>query len=293
MTCNVSDNSTFPPVEKYGGRLKEFAHVWVEYTSDPNILDIVKNCHIDFEDLPTQEIVPHEIKFSAQEEQKIGDEIVKMLQTGVIEACDHEPDEYISPIFGRKKKDGSLRIILNLKELNKKVEYQHFKMDSRNMAAQLMTENSYMASIDLKQAYYLVPMAKEHRKYLKFTWKGQLFQFSALPNGLSCAPRLFTKLLKPIYATLREEGISILGYIDDTFLVAKSRQECQKAVNRVIQLLTDIGFVVHLGKSVLEPTNKIMFLGYIFDSTNMTITLSDDKKTTRPTGLYGNLWQIF
>ena len=79
MTCNVSDNSTFPPVEKYGSRLKEFAHVWVEYTSDPNILDIVKNCHIDFEDLPTQEIVPHEIKFSAQEEQKIGNEIVKML----------------------------------------------------------------------------------------------------------------------------------------------------------------------------------------------------------------------
>ena len=43
--------------------------------------------------------------------------------------------------------------------------------------------------------------------------------------------------------------------------------------------MTDIGFVVHLGKSVLEPTTKIMFLGYIFDSTNMTITLSDDKKT--------------
>ena len=46
---------------------------------DIDIIDIVKNCHIDFEDFPTQETVPHEIKFSAQEEQKIGDEIVKML----------------------------------------------------------------------------------------------------------------------------------------------------------------------------------------------------------------------
>ena len=202
-----------------------------------------------------------------------------MIQAGVIEPCEHETGEYISPIFSRQKKDGSLRIILNLKALNDNIEYKHFKMDSRNMAAQLMTENCMMASIDLKQAYFLVPMAKEHRKYLKFMWKGQLLQFIALPNGIACAPRLFTKLLKPIYATLRVEGISILGYIDDTFLVAQNKQECEKAVNRVIQLLTELGFVVNLGKSVLEPTARIMFLGYIFDSASMTITLSEDKKT--------------
>ena len=39
-------------------------------------------------------------------------------------------------------------------------------------------------------------------------------------NGLACAPRLFTKLMKPAYAVLRSKGIFTLGYIDDILLVA-------------------------------------------------------------------------
>lgn len=57
-------------------------------------------------------------------------EIKKLLEKGVIVPTVHEPGEYISPIFSRAKRDGSSRLILNLKSLNKYVEYHHFKMDS-------------------------------------------------------------------------------------------------------------------------------------------------------------------
>ena len=66
-------------------------------------------------------------------------EILKLLHAGVVEPCSHTDGEYISPIFSRPKKNGSVRIILNLKDLNDNVEYHHFKMDNRQMAARLMT----------------------------------------------------------------------------------------------------------------------------------------------------------
>ena len=53
-----------------------------------------------------------------------------------------------------------------------------------------------MASLDIKDTYYSIPVDEEHQKYLKFEFKGILYQFCVLPNGLSPCPRWFTKLLK-------------------------------------------------------------------------------------------------
>lgn len=104
--------------------------------------------------------------------------------------------KYLSPIFLRPKKDGTQRMILNLKKFNKYVQYHHFKMDSLQTAIHLMTKDCFMASIDLKDAYYSVPIAASSRKYLCFQWAGQLYQYTCLPNGLASAPRIFTKLLQ-------------------------------------------------------------------------------------------------
>ena len=56
---------------------------------------------------------------------------------------------------------------LNLKPLNEFVSYHHFKMDTIQTALKLMRPGSFMTSVDLKDAYYSVPVAKEDRKYLK------------------------------------------------------------------------------------------------------------------------------
>ena len=76
-----------------------------------------------------------------------------------------------------------------------------------------------MASVDLKDAYYSVPVAKEDRKYLKFEWQGCYYEYTCLPDGLACAPRLFTKIFKPVYSHIRSMGHICMGHIDDSFLV--------------------------------------------------------------------------
>ena len=53
----------------------------------------------------------------------------------------------------------------------------------------LLALNCFMASIDLKDAYYFVPTREADRKLVSFKWKEQIHQFTCLPNGLSCPPR--------------------------------------------------------------------------------------------------------
>jgi hypothetical protein len=80
--------------------------------------------------------------------------VVKLLDKGVSVGSSHEPDEFISNIF-LQKKDGTYRMILNLKQLNEFIVYRHFKMDSLQAATELMKPGCFMASIDLKDAYVL------------------------------------------------------------------------------------------------------------------------------------------
>ena len=184
-------------------------------------------------------------------------EIDKLYQKRVIEQSYHEHGQYISPIFIRPKKDGGYRMILDLSDLNKNTEYHHFKMDTFQKTVQLITEGCFMASIDLRDAYYSVPIAVEHRKYLKFSFEGKLWQFRALPNGLSTGPRLFTKLLKPPFAYLRAQGHNVLGYIDDTIIIANSKEAALKAISETSDLLTQLGFIIHQEKSQFSPVQQL------------------------------------
>ena len=82
-----------------------------------------------------------------------------------------------------------------------------------------------MASLDLRDAYYSAPIHNEDKKYLRFCLKGRLFQFTCLPNGLVYAPRLFTKILKPVYAKLLQRLDLSVGYINDSYLEGERVEE--------------------------------------------------------------------
>ena len=147
-------------------------------------------------------------------------------------------------------------MILNLRELNKFITPHHFKMDTFEMALKHVKEDCYVGSIDLRHAYYSVSIAEEDQKYLRFIWKEFYFQYSCLPNGLTSAPRLFTKLMKPVFATLRQYGYKNAGYIDNSLLIGDTEEECESNIKDTDTLLKWLGFVVHEKKSVFKPTKQ-------------------------------------
>ena len=249
---------------------------WRKITSGAEVLCTVAGENIEFTSLPQQ--ISFKInQFSEKENGIIDLEIQQLLGKDVIVESSHEQDEFISPIFLRPKPDGSHRLILNLKKLDENVVYRHFKMDSIWTAISLMKPNCYMASIDLKDAYYSVRVSPKHQKYLKFLWNGTVYKFTCLPNGLALCPRKFTKLMKPVFSYLRQQGHTSSPYIDDSILLGDSYNECASNVIDTVTLLDTLGFVPHPNKSVFIPTQILVFLGFRLNSIDMTVSLTPEK----------------
>ena len=262
------------------GRLALFHDYWKTLTSDRSILDTVKGLSLELNKYPYQSFVPSEYKFTEQEMNALDSEIEKMLGKQIIAKVDWQDEQYVSNIFLRDKKDGTFRMILNLSNLNEMIDYHKFKMDTLVSALNLITPNCYMASIDYKDAYYSVPVRPDQRKWLRFTFKGILYEFTCLPNGLTSGPRLFTKLTKPVFAKLREKGHLNSPYIDDSILVGETWEECAVNVMDTVEVSMDSGWVVHPGKSIFIPTQMLEFLGFWIDSVNMIVILTERKALT-------------
>ena len=117
---------------------------------------------IPFTSTPVQNTIPFQPEWKGSENQFVDNEILSLIKKGVIIRLIHEQDEFISPIFLREKRDGSFRMILNLKTLNQYVEYNHFKIETVWTAISMMKPMCYMASIDIKDAYYCVPINNKY-----------------------------------------------------------------------------------------------------------------------------------
>ena len=259
------------------GNLLINLHKWREITSDPWILVTVSGYHLEFESLPYQSKPPKLPTFSARETELIEVEINKLISKGAISEVHPCRDEFISNLFLVNKKTDDFRPVINLKPLNQLVQKIHFKMENIRMALNSISPGDYMVSVDLKDAYFSVPIFQPHRKYLRFLWSSRRFEFSCLPFGYSLAPRVFTKIFKPVMAYFRFLGFRVFIFIDDILLVASSYQECLDQLSIIKQTLQGLGFIVNVEKSQLIPVTEIHYLGFIINSILMKLQLPEGK----------------
>lgn len=138
-----------------------------------------------------QPLVRKPPSWSETELQSLDKSVSDLLKIGAVSKCEPSDDQFISNIFLVPKSDGSMRFILNLKQFNSFVDTEHFKLEDKNTAMRLMRPDCFMAKIDLKDAYFLLPVDKSHRKYLCFVFRGQTYQFNCLCFGLNVAPFCF------------------------------------------------------------------------------------------------------
>ena len=217
-----------------------------------------------------------EASLSPQQCQVLDREVEDLLLKGAIEPTS-PAGGFFSPIFAVPKKDGGWRPIINLRRLNGYIATPHFKMESIGSLKDVIQKGDFMGKLDLKDAYLSVPIAQEHRKYLRFAWKGRYYQFRSLPFGLASAPRTFTKLLCPVAAEMRSRGIRIIIYLDDILVLASSKSQLTEDLASVARQLEELGFTLNRKKCIWSPTQIIEFLGFIVNSLAMTIHLPHDK----------------
>lgn len=139
-----------------------------------------------------------------------------------------------------------------------------------------LSKGVWLTSLDLKNAYWHVPIHPRFRRFLAFQVGSDTFKFSRLPFGLSIAPRVLTKLTKVVAHRLVEWGVTSFMYLDDWLVFAQSKEQATISVRTKMGVLKEIGMLINLPKSKLIPTQEIDCLGIRWSTTDACMSLTPD-----------------
>ena len=92
-------------------------------------------------------------------------------------------------------------------------------MEDLKTVADLQRLGDFMCKLDLKDAYFTIPLHARSQKFTRLQFKGKTYQFTCLPFGLTSAPRICTEVLKPIAGILGKMGTWIIVYLDDMLII--------------------------------------------------------------------------
>ena len=145
------------------------------------------------------------------------------------------------------------------------LKVEKFKMETPETIRTSLQQGEWVTSVDFKDAYFHIPIQEQSRKYLRFLVQGRTYQFKAMPFGLSTAPMEFTVLAKEVKLMAIHRGIRAHQYLDDWLVRARSQHIYLQHPQILVKMCQDLGWLVNLEKSELEPKQVFDFVGYQFD----------------------------
>lgn len=199
--------------------------------------------------------------FSFKTQEKIRAEIVRLLQLGIIEKIPYS--HWLNAVIPVPKSDGSIRLCMDARKLNaitNKNQYPQMNIDrilSRIGPAQ------YFSSIDLKDAYYQIPLKIEDREKTAFAIHGVgTFQYRRMPMGLVNAAATLCHLIERTFNVETEPEIFV--YLDDFIVCTKTFDRHIELLNLVANKLNQVGLSIGLKKSKF-CMKRLVFLGHVID----------------------------
>ena len=121
-----------------------------------------------------------------------------------------------------------------------------------------LQQGHWATCLDLKDAFFHIPIAPVHRCYLSFWFSHCYFQFGALPFGLAMSPYFFTCLAKAVCTFTRGQGLSPLQYLDDWNISVPIAPACMAWISWLLNLSKQLSLVVNLAKCDLVPSRCFM-----------------------------------
>jgi hypothetical protein len=187
------------------------------------------------------------------------------VSTGCIAVVSEAFAEVINPIQVEINSAGKRRRVDDQRWPNSFLAHSTFRQETlKGTAPDIILKGDLMFSIDLKKAYYFVPMSQRARPMFCFRFKGVVYCPNSLMFGSSLGPMYFCKIARPILTVLQSLGRRCMGYVDD-WLFAARPADAGALVPLVLDLFSMLGWVVN-AKSHLNPTSRIQFLGMGLDS---------------------------
>ena len=204
-----------PPLK---GRLKNHVTFWESINANRFIVEVIKSGYrIPFINTPVSRYFPNN-RSAFDHSQFVESAILELVKNSAVVEVSSIP-RVVSPLSVSISSSGKKRLILDLRHVNQYVWKQKIKFEDWRVFRTYVNKGEFLFSFDLKSGYHHVDIFPPHQTYLGFSWVfngvTKYFCFTVLPFGLTSAPYIFTKLLRPLVKFWRFNGIKIVVYIDD------------------------------------------------------------------------------
>lgn len=186
--------------------------------------------------------------------EQVAHELSRLERSGVIERV--SASDWVSPLVVVKKKNGSLRLCVDLREPNKAIVIDGFPLPHIEELLEQLTGAKYFSKLDLASAYHQVELSESSRDLTTFITHDGLFRFRRVCFGLASAPAVFQKMMSDIL-----KGCSgVLCYLDDILVWGKTRQEHDANLHAVLSRISNSG--MKLNDKCVFAVQEIQFLGH-------------------------------
>ena len=262
-----------------GGDLSDRLADWIEHGVD--IFPFFRSFKGNFQGRSYNCTVPPPTVFHNHRSCEIwGDEIARHLEerlrNGSLELVGRvgqvRPPTLVMPIVmvpGTKKN----RLCHDERFLNLFMTKEPFKLETLASVPSLLSENDFITNCDEKSAYDGLLLTQQSRPYFGLQFGGWYMQYATLPFGWSLSPYIYQSTGMQITQFLRTQGVVMLQYLDDrligphkqwlNFTSDPSPREATLAATKLsLAILSHLGYTIAISKSVLEPTQTLLFLGF-------------------------------
>ena len=252
-----------------GGRLKHFLAEWQKITSDQWVLKVIEHGFIlTFKGKApplSEEPRPVKLPKNWEKRQALLQAVEDLKTKAAVKISPYPEKALFSHLFVVSKKSGGWRPIIDLSVLNKFLRVPHFKMETVQSIRSQLQIGEFVVTLDLKDAYFHVPIQERFQKYLKFCVLGIVYQFVALCFGLASAPRAFTMVMRAVVKFVRVLGMLLHAYLDDWLLRNRCPLVLMDQLRQLLVLLERLGILVNFPKADLNPRQIFVFLGVKFN----------------------------
>jgi hypothetical protein len=249
--------------------------------------EILKNGYMpDFVSLPTPYAEPNN-KSACEHIDVVREKLSEWVREGFVEQLS-EPAHCSNPLGVAVKYDANtdklkFRPVLDLsRHVNHFVASRTVQLDDLSQVADLIEPDDFLLAFDLKNQFFHVRLLPDARKYFGFAVPDEdghvkFYQFTVMVYGLKSAVHVITRLLLPLKAYIHRLGIKFSIYVDDGRCVAATADRVFWQQTVVLHIFQLAGWNINWEKTVMVPTQMLLYQGFITDSTMMKYVTPNSK----------------
>lgn len=204
---------------------------------------------------PYNIITPRRVPFPIAEAVK--EELNRMEKNGVIQRTT-EATDWCAPMVPVRKKNGSVRICVDFKQLNAAVKRPHCMLPNLEDIAPKLEGSQYFSTLDASGGFFQIPLDDDSSFLTTFITPFGKYRFRRVPMGISLGPEVFQTKMEEILGDL--EGCEPLS--DDTIVFGKTEDEHDQRLEKVLHKIEKSGLRLNREKCVLKK-KEVKYFGHI------------------------------